>query len=62
VENAVQHGLQSSPKAGYLRLLVRRHMGEWLEMSISDDGQGVRKSNEFSLRCVRKDCSVVSLS
>ena len=41
VENAVQHGLQSSPKAGCLRLVVRRQMGEWLDMSISDDGQGV---------------------
>ena len=41
VENAVQHGLQSSPKAGCLRLVIRRGMGEWLEMSISDDGQGV---------------------
>jgi LytS/YehU family sensor histidine kinase len=41
VENAVQHGLQSSPKAGCLRLVVRRRMGEWLDMSVSDDGQGV---------------------
>jgi LytS/YehU family sensor histidine kinase len=41
VENAVQHGLQSSPKAGCLRLVVRRRMGEWLDMSISDDGHGV---------------------
>jgi two-component system LytT family sensor kinase len=41
VENAVQHGLQSSPKAGRLRLVVVRRMGEWLDMSISDDGQGV---------------------
>jgi LytS/YehU family sensor histidine kinase len=41
VENAVQHGLQSSPKAGCLRLVVRLQMGEWLDMSISDDGQGV---------------------
>ena len=41
VENAVQHGLQSSPKAGRLRLVVRGRMGEWLDMSISDDGQGV---------------------
>jgi len=40
VENAVQHGLQSSPKAGRLRL-VARPIGEWLDMSISDDGQGV---------------------
>jgi LytS/YehU family sensor histidine kinase len=41
VENAVQHGLQSSPKAGRLHLVVVRGMGEWLDMSISDDGQGV---------------------
>ncbi len=67
VENAVQHGLQSSPKAGCLRLVVRRQMGEWLDMSISDDG---RTSNNFSLQnapgstrwyCYAggcKDCSV----
>jgi len=41
VENAVQHGLQSSSKAGCLRLVVRARMGGWLDMSISDDGQGV---------------------
>jgi LytS/YehU family sensor histidine kinase len=41
VENAVQHGLQSLPKAGCLRLVVRRRIGEWLDLSISDDGQGV---------------------
>jgi two-component system sensor histidine kinase LytS len=40
VENAVQHGLQPSPKAGRLRL-VARSIGGWLDMSISDDGQGV---------------------
>jgi two-component system, LytTR family, sensor kinase len=40
VENAVQHGLQSSPKAGRLRLTVRQ-AGQWVEMSVSDDGQGV---------------------
>jgi two-component system LytT family sensor kinase len=40
VENAVQHGLQSSASAGRLRLAV--HIaGEWLEMSVCDDGQGV---------------------
>jgi LytS/YehU family sensor histidine kinase len=40
VENAVQHGLQSSATAGRLCLAV--HMaGEWLEMSVCDDGQGV---------------------
>ena len=41
VENAVQHGLQSSSKAGRLCLVVRGRIGEWLDMSISDDGQGV---------------------
>ena len=41
IQNAVQHGLQSSQKAGRRRLVVLRRMGEWLEMSISDDGRGV---------------------
>jgi LytS/YehU family sensor histidine kinase len=40
VENAVQHGLRSSPDAGRL-CLVLRATGPWLEMSVSDDGQGV---------------------
>jgi LytS/YehU family sensor histidine kinase len=40
VENAVQHGLQSSANAGRLCLAVRV-AGKWLEMSVSDDGQGV---------------------
>ena len=40
VENAVQHGLQSSSKSGRVRLTVRL-AGQWLEMSVSDDGQGV---------------------
>ena len=40
VENAVQHGLQSSPNAGRLRLAIRL-VGQSLEMSVSDDGQGV---------------------
>jgi two-component system sensor histidine kinase LytS len=40
VENAVQHGLQSSANAGRLHLVVRA-VREWLEMSVSDDGQGV---------------------
>jgi two-component system LytT family sensor kinase len=43
VENAVQHGLQSSPNAGRLHLLVGL-AGEWLEMSVSDDGQGLSSS------------------
>jgi two-component system, LytTR family, sensor kinase len=40
VENAVQHGLHSSPGSGRLRLVVRPS-GPWLEMSVIDDGQGV---------------------
>jgi len=40
VENAVQHGLHSSPRAGQLHLVVRP-AGPWLEVSVSDDGQGV---------------------
>ncbi len=40
VENAVGHGLRSSPEAGRLRLVVRP-AGPWLEMSVTDDGQGV---------------------
>jgi LytS/YehU family sensor histidine kinase len=40
VENAIQHGLHSSPGAGRL-LLVVRIAGPWLELSVTDDGQGV---------------------
>ena len=40
VENAIQHGLQSSPRGGRLQLTVCAR-GPWLEMSVSDDGQGV---------------------
>jgi two-component system, LytTR family, sensor kinase len=40
VENAVQHGLHSSPQAGRLQIAVRA-TGQWLEMSVSDDGRGV---------------------
>jgi two-component system LytT family sensor kinase len=40
VENAVHHGLRSSPRAGRIQLAVRP-TGRWLEMSIRDDGQGV---------------------
>jgi len=40
VENAVQHGLHSSPGAGRLQLMVRLSES-WLEMSVIDDGQGV---------------------
>jgi two-component system, LytTR family, sensor kinase len=40
VENAVQHGIQSSPRSGRMLLTVRPS-GPWLEMGVSDDGQGV---------------------
>jgi two-component system sensor histidine kinase LytS len=40
VENAIQHGLGSSKCAGRLCLVVRG-IGTWLEMIVSDDGQGV---------------------
>jgi two-component system, LytTR family, sensor kinase len=40
VENAVQHGLQASPRAGRLQLAVQA-TGPWLEISVSDDGPGV---------------------
>jgi two-component system sensor histidine kinase LytS len=40
VENAVQHGIHSSPRAGQLRLVMRA-TGSWLEMSVGDDGKGI---------------------
>ena len=40
VENAVQHGLHSTPQAGRLRLVIRSE-GKWLEVSVNDDGRGV---------------------
>src|SRR6201995_2568592 len=40
VENAVHHGLHSSPRSGRIQLAVRPR-GQWLEMSIRDDGPGV---------------------
>ena len=43
VENAVQHGLHSSPRPGSLGLLVRP-AGPWLELSVRDDGQGVPRT------------------
>ena len=46
VENAVQHGLHSSPQAGRLQLAVGV-TGEWLEISVSDDGQGVPSTESF---------------
>jgi two-component system sensor histidine kinase LytS len=40
VENAVQHGLHSTPHAGRLRIAIGA-VGRWLEVSVSDDGRGV---------------------
>ncbi len=40
VENAVQHGIQSSPQAGRLQLMVCA-TEPWLEMSVGDDGLGI---------------------
>jgi two-component system, LytTR family, sensor kinase len=40
VENAVQHGLQSSSSTGRLRVVVRA-VERWLEMSVTDDGKGI---------------------
>jgi Histidine kinase len=40
VENAIEHGLRSLPGAGRLRLVIRA-TGPWLEMNVTDDGQGV---------------------
>jgi two-component system, LytTR family, sensor kinase len=40
VENAVQHGLHSTPKAGRLAVVIGA-TGEHLDVSVSDDGQGV---------------------
>src|SRR5580692_4890747 len=55
VENAVQHGLQSSATAGRLRLAVHA-AGEWLEMSVCDDGIGVpwREVNMFFSQSARE--------
>jgi two-component system, LytTR family, sensor kinase len=41
VENAVQHGLQSSSNTWRLRLVVVVGIGEWLDIRISYDGQAV---------------------
>lgn len=40
VENAIQHGLHSSPSAGRLHIVVCE-TGPRLEMSVSDDDKGV---------------------
>jgi two-component system sensor histidine kinase LytS len=44
VENAVQHGIQSSSNTGQVRVAVRA-VEQWLEMSVTDDGKGVPASD-----------------
>ena len=44
VENAVQHGLRSSPQSERLQLTIRP-AGDWLEMSVCDDGRGVASAD-----------------
>jgi LytS/YehU family sensor histidine kinase len=61
VENAVQHGLQSSANAGRLRLAIRA-AGEWLELSVSDDGKGVASREvEHVFFAQRPDLHALSL-
>jgi LytS/YehU family sensor histidine kinase len=54
VENAMQHSLQCWRKTRYLRLVVCRRIGEWLDVIVSDDGKGClqRKANNFSSQSV----------
>jgi two-component system, LytTR family, sensor kinase len=55
VENAVEHGLRSSPRPGRLAL-VARPAGRWLEMSVSDNGAGVSSTKVDQLffgKCLR---------
>lgn len=42
VENAIRHGVARSSAAGVVRLSARR-LGEWLELSVVDDGPGLPK-------------------
>ena len=40
VENAIQHGVRSRPRAGRLRLAISTRE-KWLDVSVSDNGRGV---------------------
>jgi two-component system, LytTR family, sensor kinase len=44
VENAVQHGLHSTPHAGRLSIVIGA-VGHYLELSVSDDGRGVPQAD-----------------
>ena len=41
VENAMQRSLQRWRKTPYLRVVVCRRIGEWLDVIVSDDGEGL---------------------
>ena len=40
VENAIRHGIARRPDAGLVRVAARRD-GDWLEVSVTDDGPGI---------------------
>jgi two-component system, LytTR family, sensor kinase len=44
VENAVQHGLHSTPHAGRLSIVIGA-VEQFLEVTVSDDGRGVRSAD-----------------
>jgi two-component system, LytTR family, sensor kinase len=44
VENAVQHGLHSTPHAGRLSIVIGT-VGHYLELRVSDDGRGVPQAD-----------------
>jgi two-component system, LytTR family, sensor kinase len=60
VENAVQHGLHSTPRAGRLRLAIST-TGKWLDASVSDDGRGM-PSAEVEKIFFGNDCKVHALA
>lgn len=40
VENAVQHGIAPSPRAGRIRIVARRHCAQYLFLAVIDNGLG----------------------
>jgi len=47
VENAVRHGIARRTEAGRLSIAARRD-GEWLELSVTDDGPGIGDGAEVA--------------
>ncbi len=47
IENAIWHGLRYSEKKGLLRILIRQVNSEVIEIRITDDGIGRKKSGEI---------------